>query len=107
MMLNTTMDPTYWGGGTWIILTLLALQAEDNHRLEPTCIFNVTHTAIDSLPCSMCRGHAQDYWREHPMDPLQPFRYMIEMHNAVNKRLGREQWTLDRAYKHYRSLLKG
>lgn len=46
------------------------------------------------LTCPKCKGHALSYLSDHPFvvkpnDPRNAFRYTVDFHNTVNKRLGK------------------
>lgn len=54
----------------------------------------------NGIPCGECRSHWKRWVEEHPPDLRNAeslFRWTIDAHNAVNRRLGKREWTLDEA----------
>lgn len=66
---------------------------------------------VNSLPCHACRGHAQEYWRGNPMhpsydDPGWAHRWVVDFHNAVNRRKGTRVWSYEEAKSYWLNLLQ-
>jgi hypothetical protein len=60
-----------------------------NHCIDPRDIQNVATNidlTIETHTCDKCRGHGRDYRARHPF--VGP-DYIIDFHNAVNRRLGK------------------
>ena len=61
----------------------------------------------DNYPCDRCRPHIADYLRTHPIpdrsggDTMYLFKWSVDFHNAVNKRLGKRELSLSEAFAIY------
>lgn len=57
---------------------------------------------VPNIGCS-CEPWLREYLVDNPprYDKLQWFAFSVELHNAVNAKLSREQWTIERAREHY------
>lgn len=102
------MNPTYWGPGVWITVHLWALNL---NLTDNNAFVNFMTNVINTLPCHMCRGHAQSYLRDHPLrpsrtDPMWAFVWTIDMHNSVNERKGRNKWSYEEAKDFYYNMMK-
>lgn len=102
------MDPTYWGPGVWITVHLWALNL---NLTDNDAFVNFMTNVVNTLPCHMCRGHAQTYLRDNPLkpsrtDPMWAFFWTVDMHNSVNKRKGRDTWSYEDAKSYYYDLMQ-
>lgn len=102
--MTSTVDPTVWGPGEWNWIHTNALQV---------CTLNAAYyfasrlrQRCNSLPCQNCRQHAMSYLSSNPPeqwavqfnDDTAMFRYTVEMHNYVNRRLGKPIISMDQAH---------
>jgi hypothetical protein len=58
------------------------------------------------LPCSICREHYKGYLQEKPIATFLDSRtdlikWTIQIHNKVNKMLGKPEWTLEEVLSYY------
>jgi hypothetical protein len=58
------------------------------------------------LPCSICREHYKGYLQEKPISTFLDSRtdlikWTIQIHNKVNKMLGKPEWTLEEVLSYY------
>ena len=90
----------------WQSMHFVALGYNRTHPEEYIAFYRSLAKAI---PCKKCSAHYEEELRRDPvennMDDL--FGWTVRLHNSVNKRLGKEEWTVRRARKHYSHLVFG
>lgn len=63
----------------------------------PSRVLSATQTLLENLPCRVCVHHAAAYLEQHPFQSISTAQefilYFFDMHNDVNKRLGKIQIT--------------
>ena len=88
----------------------------DPHPLELfRSLWLELHTKTDPTPswfadwvsrvpqfCGLCQSWLKKYLETNPPRFGDFFAFGIELHNAVNAKLEREQWTIERAIEHYK-----
>lgn len=79
--------PTVWGPPLWHLLHKLA-ERQDYHALKAAL------EAVQVLiPCSICQGHLTEMLKQFPVPRHGSLKqYMVDIHNQVNKRLGKPQY---------------
>ena len=55
---------------------------------------------VPSFGCG-CQSWLREYLIENPPRFNDWFAYSVELHNAISRKLNKEQWTIDRAREHY------
>ena len=94
------VDPVLWGPHVWRFLHVAAslppsrLRAREKWR----AVLEALRTA---LPCPECTGHYQAWHRSHPFRSMMgssgvrraAIRWVLDLHNDVNKRRGVAIWT--------------
>lgn len=103
------MDPTVWGPKLWFFIHTLAL----NYPERPTFQDIKTYeTFFDNLkyiiPCEKCRLHYTQRLNDNPVtkyltDTNTLFIYTIDLHNEVNKSLGKKIYTYEEVSKIYKN----
>lgn len=89
------MDPATWGPHVWKSIHAIAAHTDATNNATA---FKAYMTALaDALPCSACQKHMKDYIATNPLPDTNCFEYTVEFHNAVNKRLGKPDFTPERA----------
>lgn len=89
-------DPEKIGSGLWISIHLKAKHAIDEKSKE--AFIDYMFLLGEEFPCGKCRGHLQEYLRDHPFEPymnledekghqIGMFKFSWLFHNAVNLRL--------------------
>ena len=75
------------GRGTWSLLHEM-VKVTPNERLQASFV-SFMWSLADLYPCGECRGHLTEYLYNHPpvLDPT----WVCELHNDVNRRLGKDQ----------------
>lgn len=85
-------DPDKWGPGLWVFLHALPRNAESVHSAKAA----LTHL---DLPCPDCRKHYRAFSKDHPLQAVNTTqeleRWVFNLHNDVNKRLGKKLYTFD------------
>lgn len=84
------LDTAIWGPSVWRILHAAA------ERLPATAAALTTAIrALDgALPCPDCRKHYHAWLQAHPVDGDLRI-WLLDLHNDVNVRTGKEPWTVD------------
>ena len=89
-------DPERIGTGLWISIHLKAKHAIDEKSKEE--FIDYMYLLGAEFPCGKCRGHLQEYLRDHPFEPYMNLvdekghpiglqKWSWQFHNAVNLRL--------------------
>ena len=102
--------PSVFGPGKWSDIHTMAKWATTPERI--TAFINYIELIINTLPCSVCRGHANNYYGTNP--PSKYSNYVNEegrnigmfywswiFHNTVNQRLRKPLVDLDVAFALY------
>lgn len=104
------IPPSTWGPFFWHTMHLVAL----GYPVEPTYAekraakeFFESFTHL--IPCPTCKLHYADHLKEMPLTPSLDtrkdlFKWTVDMHNRVNKDLGKEQYTETDAIAFYHKL---
>lgn len=84
-LLLSTMHPALWGREYWYFIHISASHA-DKRKSSQTAFRRFLVLLCDYLPCPMCRLHASRFIRSNNMSG-RCFKYTVDLHNSVNKRL--------------------
>lgn len=104
-----TSAPDYWGSAFWKSLHLSAFHYPDE---ASALVNNVMQNRILALPyeipCATCRHHCMAYIDSNRSNLSKIcsskaglFKFYVDFHNAVNKRKGKPEMSLEIAYKLY------
>lgn len=106
------MDPEIWGPGAWLFLHSITL----NYPNSPTQVDKKIHSDFFNLlgkvlPCSTCKQHYQSNNNNLPVQfNLQSketlVKWLIEIHNKVNKMKNKPIINYDEFIKIYKDLYK-
>lgn len=107
---TTTSDPTVWGPSFWFMLhngaSKYPIEAS-NHRKERMKGFILGIPTM--VPCEGCISHAIPYLEatKPQLDDIVKgrdslFKFFVDFHNDVNKRLHKKQYSYDEAYQMYK-----
>ena len=93
--------PELWGPAMWLMIHLVAHSSPGNVH-----IFQRMMTALArAIPCETCKTHLSDYLRQHPIrNNNNIFQWSVDLHNAVNERLGKDVVSLEEATRLIRSV---
>lgn len=106
-----TIDPSVWGPPTWCFLHTSSAHypvSPDNDTKNATKSFIMSLPF--TLPCVSCKHHAI-MWvnaHKHKLDTIVQsrdslFKFYVDFHNYVNKRLGKPIMSYAEAYNKYRN----
>jgi hypothetical protein len=102
------INPKKWGDAYWKMSHYITFAYPDAPTNEDK--INVK-SYFDNLryllPCANCRGHYIQHLSMYPLtDDILSSRYklikwLIDLHNAVNRRIGQREYTIDEVFKMY------
>jgi hypothetical protein len=97
------INPTVWGPSLWRVLHSLAFSISQTPDPQKTRQFlELVDSLRNLLPCEECRLHFDDYVNENNPKKASDLAYWtFELHNSVNKRLGKPQFSFDDVSKLY------
>lgn len=83
-----------WGPVLWESIHTLSLYDVSENVLKDDW-GPLLDLLIAELPCGECATHLREWVAEHPFDG--DAMWFVELHNAVNRRLGKPIWTAEEA----------
>ena len=95
------MEPKIWGPKLWFVMHTFALNYPDQPNYEDKRVMEEFFNNLkSSIPCQKCRIHYTQRLERNPiinyLDSKQSlFKYTIDLHNQVNKSLGKKIYTYD------------
>lgn len=104
------MDPKVWGPHFWFVLHLVSFNYPDKpSTFQKEAYAAFYHSVKDILPCPTCRQHYQNYLSQYPIQPhiderLHLVKWVIQIHNFVNNKLGKPVYTDDEVFQIYANL---
>ena len=91
------MDKTTWGNATWYLFHTLAYKLKDEHSDEAPEILKHLRGICKHLPCPSCASHATTTLGAANLALVKDrdtlIRFLLEVHNRVNVRTGKEEFT--------------
>jgi hypothetical protein len=99
--------PSVWGPFFWHTIHIVALGYPKNPTYtDKKCAKEFYESLAFLLPCSICREHYKEHLQANPISPFLDSRtdlikWTIQIHNKVNKMLGKPEWTLDEVLSYY------
>ena len=99
--------PSVWGPFFWHTIHIVALGYPKNPTYtDKKCAKEFYEALAFLLPCSVCREHYKEYVQEKPISTFLDSRTdlikcTIQIHNKVNKMLGKPEWTLEEVLSYY------
>lgn len=97
------VEPRIWGPAMWFILHGLAALAPAADPDWPALLDALT----TSLPCPDCASHYATWRRRQTLRQGEAEgvrRWLLDLHNSVNRRQGVPQWIMDRVRSEYGSV---
>lgn len=92
----------------WFSMHYISLAYPKNPNVNQMKQYHAFYTNIAHiLPCAVCAKHYNDILDKHPLTidrlsgPDELFEWTVEVHNMVNKDLGKPQFTLQEAIEKY------
>jgi hypothetical protein len=105
------MNPNIWGPAFWFILHTVSL----NYPQQPGFLERRNHYDFFRLlqyilPCETCRTHYSQYFKNFPIENFLGSRdglatWVTNLHNSVNKRNGKEEYTQETSNQLYKEIL--
>ena len=107
MINRMQFPPSVWGPFFWHTIHIVALGYSKNPTYtDKKCAKEFYEALAFLLPCSVCREHYKEYVQEKPISTFLDSRtdlikWTIQIHNKVNKMLGKPEWTLEEVLSYY------
>lgn len=107
------IDPTIWGPKMWTMIHLICLQAPETIDTNVGNTYYMFFSMMPYvLPCDKCREHWLDHVRAFPLEQAlgsrdKLFRWSVQVHNLVNKSLGKPEVPYEVALEHWTNVSKG
>jgi hypothetical protein len=99
--------PSVWGPFFWHTVHIVALGYPKNPTYtDKKCAKEFYESLAYLLPCSICREHYREHLTKNPITTFLDSRtdlikWTIQIHNQVNKMLGKLEWTLEEVLTYY------
>lgn len=94
--LTITSDPAEWGPPKWEQLHRFTLTDDARDPVKLAAFVEGWRRSIPPLGCS-CRADLNAYLKDHPPDAADPFGWGFGLHDVVNAKLKKKQWTMEEA----------
>mgnify|MGYP005677495805 FL=1 len=105
------MDPKIWGPHAWFFLDTIAINYPDSPINETKNNYkNFIKSFIEIIPCNVCKRGIKKIMRQNPLTlkvlgSRESFVcWMNNIHNKVNKKLGKKIYTLDESIEYYKKM---
>lgn len=101
-------NPTVWGPPTWFFLHSMTLALDDDVPADQQAhIKSLMNDLTAVLPCPSCGVNLAKHMKEHPIDMhltkrKDMVKWMVDIHNMVNKDVGNREVSQDEALKGYK-----
>ena len=102
------MDPTVWGPKLWFALHTMTF----NYPIKPTYqdkrhYHDLFEILKHTIPCDICKQHYREHLQVNPISPHLDsrdslVRWLVDVHNSVNKSLGKPILNMDQVVEIYR-----
>ena len=102
------MNPKFWGPGAWIFLHSITM----NYPKEPfdddkQAYYNFFKNLENVIPCEKCGYNYSMNIQKYPVEPALSsrdllIRWLIKIHNEVNKETGKREYTYDEVIEEYK-----
>ena len=102
--------PSVWGPFFWHTIHIIALGYPKNPTYtDKKCAKEFYESLTYLLPCSICREHYKEHIVKNPLATFLDSRndlikWTIDIHNSVNKMLGKPTWTEVEVLSYYEKL---
>lgn len=107
------MEPTLWGPHVWAAIHVICLGAPEHFKGEQLSYQKFFDSLPYVLPCAKCKEHLLQHLEKNPMDAALAggkttlFTWSVQLHNAVNRSLGKPEMSVQDAHDHWISVLEG
>jgi hypothetical protein len=102
--------PSVWGPFFWHTIHIVALGYPKNPTYtDKKCAKEFYESLAYLIPCGVCREHYKEHLGKKPLTPYLDTRkdllqWTVDIHNEVNKMLGKPQWTNEEVIIYYERL---
>ena len=91
----------HWGNHLWgFIHTVCIIDYNDNYETNLT-VLTCLQNLLPVIPCPKCKREYAEYLKKLPLldlrEPMILFYWSVDLHNAVNAKLGKPLWSYERA----------
>jgi hypothetical protein len=86
------VPPSKWGPHFWMTLHIACLGCQDYKAISE---FIEGYMYI--IPCLSCRQHFEQVLAENPVPETDFFKWSVDVHNIVNRRLGKPEFSYEDA----------
>lgn len=91
-----SVPPTKWGPHFWATLHIACLGCQDYKALA-----EFVEGYVYIIPCLSCRQHFEQVLVDNPVPETGDFfKWSVDVHNIVNKRLGKPEFSYEAAMAH-------
>ena len=88
------IPPSKWGPHFWMTLHIACLGCQDAKVLV-----DFVEGYKEIIPCLSCREHFEQVLVENPVPEADDlFKWSVDVHNIVNKRLGKQEFSYEDAF---------
>jgi len=100
---NCYSNPTVWGPPTWFFLHSMTLALPDDVPVQKQeSVKSLMYALQNVLPCPTCGINLKKHMAELPIEPHLKSRdalvkWMVDIHNMVNRDVGHKEYTVDEA----------
>ena len=95
------MDPEIWGPRLWFFLHTISFNYPDNPSFDDMKNHQEFYeNLVHIIPCATCATHYAEYINKNPpklTNKHDLIKWTIDLHNNVNKRLGKKIYTYNEA----------
>lgn len=99
-----------WGSHFWNTIHFVALGLPHNPEASDKQAYKSFYTnLVHIIPCQECADHLRENFSKLPNiddylnSPRELFNWTVQLHNVVNKMLGRREWSQSYAYYYYKN----
>jgi hypothetical protein len=103
------MNSDIWGPKLWFIIHTIALNFSDNPTYNEIRNIEMFFNSLKfNIPCEKCRIHYSERLDKNPIinhlkNSETIFKYTIDLHNEVNKSLGKRIYSYDEVLEIYKN----
>jgi len=104
------MLPSIWGPHLWFIMHIISFEYPQQPSEYDKRIYHDFYTSLkDVIPCSDCKKHYRDFITQYPITPHLDTRsslikWVIQVHNFVNKSIGKPELSVQEVLDIYANL---
>lgn len=108
------LEPISWGPHVWAAIHIICLGAPEMFQGgDHLSYFKFFDSLPYVLPCEKCREHLKRHMEKYPIDAALAggrstlFTWSVNLHNAVNRSIGKPEMSVPDAMKHWTTVLNG